>query len=313
VRFVSSLISCALLLWTAPVQAQSTPAERAKEYAAAGLEAVDSGDFIAAVEAFKKAYRTDRKPKFLFNIGRAYHVMGKFRLALDFYERFLRENKSKKKAVRGAEIVGELRRQMARLTILVDIPKAALSVDGDLELCFLNAPCMLDPGEHQIEVGADGYAPGRRRLRLEAGETRTETIEMIAVDLPTRKGAIWRSALFPGMGQYYANNRKMAALFLTSELVALSVMTTGIILEQYYIGGKIAYKGGTDEKNAKFDHLIVPSYWTWVASLTAAGTIWAVNIVHAWAMPMSTKPTTAWQLIPVGTPNEAGLSLLISF
>ncbi len=299
-----------MLIWSVPAQAQSTPEERAKEYSAAGLEAVDGGDFIGAVEAFKKAYRTDPKPKYLFNIGRAYHVMGKFRLALDFYERFLRENKSKKKAERGAEIVGELRRQMAQLTVQVETPDATLSIDGDLELCFPNEPCMLDPGDHQIEVGAEGYASGRRRLRLEAGEMRTETIELLAVDLPTRKGAIWRSALFPGMGQYYANNNKTAALFLTSEIVSLSVMTTGIILEQYYIGQRRA----DDPKNfTAWNPSIDASYWTWVSSLTAAGAIWAINIVHAWAMPMSAKPTTAWYLVPTGMSDEAGLSLLLSF
>jgi len=292
------------------VRAQSTPEERAKEYSAQGLAAVDNGDFLGAVEAFKKAYRTDPKAKYLFNIGRAYHVMGKFRLALDFYERFLRENKSRQKAKRGAEIVGELRRQMARLTIMVTTPDASISVNGDLEVCFLNAPCMLDPGEHHVEVRAPGFALGKRHFRLEAGETRIESIELVAEDLPTRNGAIWRSALFPGMGQYYADNDTTATFFLTSEIVLLATMTAGVILEQYYIVRRKNDEGGNFRD---WDPYLDASHWTWVASLTAASTLWAVNIVHAWAMPMPLEPVTTWNLVPTAAPGEAGLSFMLSF
>ena len=298
-----------VLLAGGEAQAQSTPEERAKEYSAAGLEAVDQGDFVGAVEAFKKAYRIDPEAKYLFNIGRAYHVMGKFRLALDYYEKFLRENKSEKKARRGSEIIAELKQQMAAITINVEIPNATLKIDGDPELCTLGNPCMVDPGERRVEVEAAGYARTSRRLRLEAGEVRIEVIELVAVSLPTRQGAIWRSALFPGMGQFYAGNKTSAGVFLASELVSLSVMTTGLILEQYYVGQRSNDK---PENFKNYNDYIDASYWTWVGGLAAAGTIWAVNLVHAWAMPMPTKPT-AWRLVPMADGNQSGLTFLLSF
>lgn len=309
-KLIVSIALSIAFLYGGVARAQTTPAERAKEYSAAGLEAVDKGDFLGAVEAFKKAYRTDPAAKYLYNIGRAYHVMGKFRLALDYYEKFLRENKSEKKAVRGAETIAELKRQMASITIHVAVPEATLTVDGDAELCVLGIPCMVDPGERRIEVEASGYAAAKRRLRLDAGERRVETIEMVATLLPTRGGAIWRSALFPGMGQFYAGNRGSAGVFLASELLALSVMTTGLILEQYYVGQR---KSDKPENFTNWNSYIDASYWTWVGGLAAAGTVWAVNLVHAWAMPMPTRPTTAWQLVPATDGNQAGLTFLLSF
>jgi hypothetical protein len=169
---------------------------------------------------------------------------------------------------------------------------------------------MLDPGDHQFEVKAHGYVAARRRVRLEAGEARQETIELVAADLPTRKGAVWRSALFPGMGQYYANNDTSAAVFLASEIVALGVMSTGIILEQYYLGQRSFAK---PEDFTSWNSRIDVSYWIWVSGLSAAGAIWAINIVHAWAMPLPTKPTTTWHLVPTAGPNEAGMMFLLSF
>ena len=239
--------------------------------------------------------------------------MGKFRLALEFYQRFLRETKSEKKAKRATDIVEELKRQMADLTVKVNIPDATVTftVNGDPEACLIGTPCLLDPGEHRLEVGADGYVLSQRRLRLEAGEQRIETIELVAANPITRKGAVWRSALFPGMGQFYAD-KDTAAIFLAGELVSLSVFATGLILEQYYVGQR-SKKGQTTEEFESWNSYIDASYSTWVVGLSSAGIIWAMNIVHAWAMPLSTTPTTSWQLVPTAGPNQAGLTFLLSF
>ncbi len=289
--------------------AQSTPEERAAQISSQGLEAVDAGDFIGAVGLFKKAYRIDPKAKYLYNVGRAYHIMGKFRLALEYYEKFLAENTSAMKAKRAQETVSEVKRQLATLVLHVDVAGTVVEVDGDDTVCEIGKPCLLDPGEHRIEVTATGYASQQRRLRVDAGETRVESITMVAVlmeELPTRKGAVWRSSLFPGMGQMYAGNKTAGIVFLTSEILALATMTTGIILEQYYTGQRDADK---PEYFKTWNPSIDASYYTWIGGLAAAGTIWAVNIVHAAAMRLPTAGDANVSVLPF----HNGLSLMVSF
>lgn len=310
------VLAAVALLLTLPIEgfAQETPKERAKAYSNQGLDAVDSGDFLGAIDLFKKAYRTDPRPKYLYNVGRAYHIMGKFKKALEYYERFLSENTSEKKAKKAQATIDELKRQMARLMVAVEQTGARLEVDGDKELCVLNKPCLLDPGEHRVEVLAKGFAPQERRIRLEAGEMRREEITLVAVlmeELPTRGGAVWRSSLFPGMGQFYADNKTAGIVFLTTEIVALATMTTGIILEQYYLGQRSSDK---PENFSNWNSYIDASYYTWVGGLAAAGTIWAVNIVHAAAMRLPTagdSAASAW--LPLALPTHNGLSLTFTF
>ncbi len=294
-----------------PLLAQETPEEMARKHNDQGLLYVDQGEFASAVEEFRKAYRLTPKAKYLFNIGRAYHVMGKLRLALDQYRRCLDEEPEGRHATRARELLDELDRQLARLKVLSNVPETTkLEVDGDPVLCRVGEACLLDPGEHNVVVTADGYVPHRNRFRIDAGEERVENVTLILVppkDLPTRSGVVWRSALFPGMGQYYAGQKSAGVAFMVTESVCLAVVASGAIAQGIYQTQQSAEKD--PERYRGFNDYINASYWTWVGGAIAAGLTWGINLGHAAALklPEVKEPETSL-VIPWTSSNGGGLA-----
>jgi tetratricopeptide (TPR) repeat protein len=313
-----AVASVALLFLTCPLRtaAQETPEEQAKKHNDLGLQYVDSGEFASAVEEFRKAYRLTPKAKYLFNIGRAYHVMGKLRLALDHYRRCLDDDPEGKHAPRARELLDELDRQLARLKVLSNVPEATrLEVDGDPALCRVGGSCLLDPGEHNVVVTADGYIPHRNRFRIDAGEERVESVTLILVpprDLPSRTGVVWRSALFPGMGQYYAGNKGAAVAFMVTESLCLATIAGGAIAQGVYQAQQSAEKD--PERYRGFNDYINASYWTWVGGAIAAGLTWGINLGHAAALklPEAKGPAMSF-VIPWTSPDGGGLTWSIAW
>ena len=109
----------------------------------------------------------------------------------------------------------------------------------------------------------------------------------------TRTGALLRSMLVPGLGQYYSGKKLMAAGFLVSELAVLGL----------YASANSAYTTATDDfnnfqnlYNTEKDPLMIADYRSKVNSshddiksnkdlmnqmAMAAGGIWALNVIHA--------------------------------
>lgn len=312
-----TLILCVLLLPTAQALAQETPEEKAGHHNQLGLQYVDQGAFLDAVEEFKKAYKYHPKVKYLFNIARAYQVMGQGRSALDYYNRFLDLTTSKKKRKRAQGLIDELMRQLAVLTVKVSEEGAQLTVNGDPQVCKPGEGCLLDPGDQMIAVSKEGFATVSRRVRLEAGEKRMEPIELVAVltgDLPTRSGAVWRSSLFPGMGQYYAGKNGAGTALLLGEIVCLGTLATGLVLEQYYAKQRKQDEGeGTATWNDWTDLMNI-GRWVWIGGAGAGGLVWAINIIHAAAMPLpKTDEKSSFLILPLMNPEGGGFSFAMTW
>jgi hypothetical protein len=316
-RLLSIFALCSLLLPSLPSLAQETPEEKSSHHNKLGLQYVDQGAFLDAVEEFKKAYKYHPKVKYLFNIARAYQVMGQGRNALDYYNRFIGLAKSEKKKARAQALIDELMRQLAVLTVEVSVEGAELTVNGDPLICKPSTGCLLDPGDQMIAVAKEGFATVSRRLRLEAGEKRMEPIELVAVlsgDLPTRSGAIWRSSLFPGMGQYYVGRNGAGTALLVGEIVCLGTVATGLVLEQYYLKQRTQDEGkGTNVWNDWTDLMNI-GHWVWIAGAGAGGLVWAVNVIHAAAMPLP-KPEdeSSFLILPLMRPDGGGFSFAMTW
>jgi tetratricopeptide (TPR) repeat protein len=130
------LLMCAvstLVLPPSPVSAQS--AKTAEQWYKDGDDQYNLGNFLGAVEAFKKAFETEtdgaKKPTYLYNIAQAYRLAKDCKNSLFFYKRFkaLRENdtvKPLKPAVR-AELDGRI----AELEVCVKTQDDAASKQPD--------------------------------------------------------------------------------------------------------------------------------------------------------------------------------------
>ncbi len=81
-----------------------------------------SGKFDDAAAAFKKAYEARPMPQFLYNVGAAYHMKGKkasepesYDKAVDYYTRYLGENKDAKDKDQIEKVIAVLKAEAERL------------------------------------------------------------------------------------------------------------------------------------------------------------------------------------------------------
>ena len=80
-----------------------------------------SGKFDDAAAAFKKAYEARPMPQFLYNVGAAYHMKGKkasepesYDKAVDYYSRYLGENKDAKDKDQIEKVIAVLKADSSR-------------------------------------------------------------------------------------------------------------------------------------------------------------------------------------------------------
>ena len=73
-----------------PAGATAAPPS-AKELSGQAIERFQAKDYDAAARLFEQAYGIDSNPNYLFNIGRVYEEKGDIRLAVDYYQRFVKE------------------------------------------------------------------------------------------------------------------------------------------------------------------------------------------------------------------------------
>jgi hypothetical protein len=76
---------------TASASASASASPTAAELSGQAIERFQAKDYDAAARLFEQAYGIDKNPNYLFNIGRVYEEKGDIRLAVDFYQRFVKE------------------------------------------------------------------------------------------------------------------------------------------------------------------------------------------------------------------------------
>jgi len=77
---------------TSSPTSEPTPGQpSAKDLSGQAIERFQAKDYDAAARLFEQAYGIDKNPNYLFNIGRVYEEKGDIRLAVDFYQRFVKE------------------------------------------------------------------------------------------------------------------------------------------------------------------------------------------------------------------------------
>jgi hypothetical protein len=150
-----------------------------------GNQAVGEGDYLTALDRFKRAYDRFPSPKVLVNIGSTERLLGRYAEAAATYEAFLADPAADKG--RFPEVQRALREidaLVARVRINVADKQAIVRLDGK-EIPKLTSGDVLriDPGEHTVVAVREGFPPAVSTLKLRPGD---ETIVTLEIKPPER-------------------------------------------------------------------------------------------------------------------------------
>ncbi|HEY6725858.1 MAG TPA: hypothetical protein VI197_17615 [Polyangiaceae bacterium] len=197
-----------LLALTLPAGAQTdTQRAAARSAAQAGDKAFKEQRYEEAALYFARAEAIMHAPTLLLFLARSQAKLGQYVQARESYIKILREELAPDapaafvaaKQSADAELP-QVAAQIATLTLDVPgVPVEGLRISIDDEpvtSAVVGVPYPIDPGDHRVAAGADGYEPAATRVGLSAGETRevTLTLHRIATAHSAAVGQSARSA-----------------------------------------------------------------------------------------------------------------------
>ncbi|MEL7240152.1 MAG: tetratricopeptide repeat protein, partial [Planctomycetota bacterium] len=103
-----------IALLSLPGTARADSKADARRYFQRGMSLIESGRYDEGIEQLQKAYKSRPHPNVLFNIARAYAVMGALNRAIDYFEQYLASNPPDSSRVRSTLNELRTRRRLRR-------------------------------------------------------------------------------------------------------------------------------------------------------------------------------------------------------
>lgn len=230
---VGSLALAALLV-VAPASAQSPTELEARALFEQGLAAAEAGAHADALTHFERSFTLVPRASTAFNVAVQQARLGRPRAALFALDALDALDPSPDDRREADALRSRLRASLATLVLRVAPASAELLVDGEpVAGDGSERTLALDPGAHRIELRAPGFVPHRRTLRVLAGASAEERVELAPV-APSRietgvieTGAIETGAIETGEVPAAAleararRTRHRRAAIVTSVLVAV--------------------------------------------------------------------------------------------
>jgi hypothetical protein len=172
-RRAPALIAAMFSAMTAGHHASAQPVEgdaAARADLLDGARRVQAEDYGAAITALERAARGGAGPLAQYNLGLAYRAVGRYRDAVDAWDRYLAAPEPGAPEDRIAATRAErdaLLARCSRVRVRFSPDNAVVTVDGAAPPRSRGAEVraagvvewLTDPGEHRIEVRAEGHAP----------------------------------------------------------------------------------------------------------------------------------------------------------
>jgi hypothetical protein len=165
----------------APASAQSRADKTAaQKLLTQGNQAVGEGDYLTALDRFKKAYERFPSPKVLVNIGSTERLLGRYADAAATYEAFLADPAADKARLpEVTRALHEIDALVARVRVVVPDTQATVRLDGKEIPKFASGVVLrIDPGEHTIVAVREGFPPAVSTLKLKPGDESVVTLEI---------------------------------------------------------------------------------------------------------------------------------------
>lgn len=128
-------------------------------------------EWAQAAQAFEESYQLFPRPNTLFNLGLAHRALGQYLRAIEELERFLQEGTPTPDERREvSDALDQMRGRLAHLTVAPSADSARVSIDGTVH--EPNSDIVLDPGNHVVEVTAQGFVRNAQTITLRQSESR---------------------------------------------------------------------------------------------------------------------------------------------
>jgi hypothetical protein len=186
-RTLPLLAALAVLGTPAATLAQADPKVAARAHFENGVAAFTDRRFAEAAEQFEAAYRISPAFVVLYNIGQVNVALGRSVEAVEAFQKYLDQGARNVSPQRRREVEAELRKQEARIGVLVVSAKpegAEVRMDGK-PLGKTPSPraVRVSAGRHTVEASLAGYAPASREVTARGRESIDVALELDRVVL----------------------------------------------------------------------------------------------------------------------------------
>ncbi len=181
----SALAVVALVGWATPAEAAGNP-QKAQRLVRKAEGQLRAGNYEDALKLYQSAYDMAPAPTVLCMIGRAYQLLGNPEEALGRYRDCLKDELPEALRGRIQTEFEKINKEYGKAWLSFDIePVGALvQLDGESLGAAPLDRVQVKPGDHIVEVRADGYLPETDRFTVVADEDRIVTVALRPVPPP---------------------------------------------------------------------------------------------------------------------------------
>lgn len=303
-----------MFAWASIASAQGTPADALFER---GVSDMEAGKYESGCPAIAESLRLDPRPGTLFTLAECKGKWGKATAAIEHYKDYLarvaampppQKVNHAERAKIATETLKKLDASVARVTFSLP-PQAPsgveLALDGaPLATGSLGSPTALDPGEHTL-VSKTGSGERTQKFSLKPGETTT-----LQIELPAAASA----QPAPSSSSTSASVTPSSISRNTWLYVAGGAAVVGFAAGA--IGGIVAFSKKSEADKNCAGLACSPEGFRAIESGRSAALVstigFGVGLVGAGAAAALwvTRPKeSAWQILPLVSPQNAGLGL----
>lgn len=189
-RLIVPCCAAAIVVVPASVPAQAIPnaaqgsrrESDARAHFTRGVSLAQSGDYAAALSEFESAYALSGRANILYNIAVTQEALHRDADAARSLERYLRDaDLTPARRAETERALAQIRERLGEVRLLGAPPGASVLVDGQrVATTPLAEPLRIAPGEHLVEVRAQGYEGVQQLVIVSAGQAREVRIVPVA-------------------------------------------------------------------------------------------------------------------------------------
>jgi hypothetical protein len=291
----------------------------ARQHFLVGQDYYTQGRYEKAIEAFEEAYRLDPKPLLLFNISQAYERLGKIELAIDYLERYLKDdpNTDNAKSLRDKIANLKSRLQSTGVKISCNVDGATILVGNkEMGVTPLKDTLGLPAGTHRIKIVKPGYRDFLMTVAVVVGqavpveaqlEVDPNTEAVVAVKTP-QDGL--EAPPPPTIGEVEVEEKSPSKVMNILPWAVAGAGAVGAIVGWGVLGSVAMSKDGTDEGKSLAQ--VADIIGIAGSALLVGGAVWGVVLIAKKKKGETPEAPTA-VVLPLLSRNLAGLGATVSF